>query len=358
LRVPKKETSVSEKIGIGVIGAGGMGNSHMRACVTLPEVELRAVADPRAEAAAKAAETYGIPFHTDNWQDIIERDDVEMVIVAGPDWYHAEQSAAALRVGKHVLCEKPMTSTVEQSKQITDAAKESKAFFMIGQVCRFAPGFAKTKQLIEKGAIGEMFYIESEYAHNYAHAQGVGEWRKSREHLREPFLGGGCHAVDLVRWIAGNPTETFAYANHKSLTDWPVDDCTIAVYKFPNDVIGKVFVSIGCHRRYTMRSCFYGTEGTIISDNTTPWIRYYRKEDSPPPVPGEEGSRGVCIEIPVAARGKGVADEIMDLVRCIKTNTPPKLDAKEGAATVLACLSAVQSSKEHRIVEIDYSIFD
>ena len=350
---------MSDKIGIGMISAGSMANSHMRACETLPDVEVRAVADPRQEAVDKAVDAYRIPFKSTRWEDVIERDDVDMVIVAGPDWFHSEHAVAALDAGKHVLCEKPMTTTVEQSQQITAAAKRSDAFFMIGQVCRFAPGFARTKQLIDKGAIGELYYIESEYAHNYAHAGGVDGWRKSAEHLREPFLGGGCHAVDLVRWIGGNPTETFAYANHRCLADWPVDDCTIAVYQFPNDVIGKVFVSIGCHRRYTMRSCFYGTEGTIISDNTTPWIRFYQKEDAPPPIPGEEGtSRGVAVEIPVAAKGKGVAEEIMDLVKCIRANTPPKLDAKEGAATVLACLSAVQSAKEHRPVAIDYSIFD
>ncbi|MBM4044292.1 MAG: Gfo/Idh/MocA family oxidoreductase [Planctomycetes bacterium] len=349
---------MSDRIRIGVVSAGGMAHAHMRAAVTLLDVELRAVADPRLDAAAKAAQTYHIPFHSARWQDVVERDDVDMVIVASPDWFHAEQSVAALNAGKHVLCEKPMTATVEQAKQITDAAKRSRAYFMIGQVCRFAPGFAKTKQLIDKGAIGELFYIESEYAHNYAHAQGVGGWRKSTEHLREPYLGGGCHAVDLVRWIGGNPTEVFAYANHKCLTDWPVNDCTIAVYQFPNGVIGKVFVSVGCNRRYTMRSCFYGTTGTIISDNTTPWITLYQKEDSPPPFPGQEGSRGVGIEIPVPALGKGVADEIMDLVRCIKAKTPPSLNAKEGASTVLACLSAVKSAKEHRPVPLDYSVFE
>ena len=58
-------------------------------------------------------------------------------------------------------------------------------------------------------------------------------------------LGGGCHAVDLLRWIAGEMTEVSAYSNHKCLTDWPSNDCTIAIFKFPNDVVGKVFVSTG-----------------------------------------------------------------------------------------------------------------
>ena len=124
-------------------------------------------------------------------------------------------------------------------------------------------------RLIDAGRIGELFFVESEYAHDYSTAaRGWNDWRVDSNRPREPYLGGGCHAVDLLRWIAGNPSEIMAYSNHKCLTDWPVDDCTISMMKFPNNVIGKVFVSIGCKRDYTMRSVFYGTRGTIIADNT------------------------------------------------------------------------------------------
>ena len=85
-------------------------------------------------------------------------------------------------------------------------------------------------------------------------AKGVNNWRVDAR--REPFIGGGCHAVDLLRWVAGEATEVSAFANHKCLADWPVNDCTIAIYKFANNVIGKVLVTDEPNRKSaTMIRC-------------------------------------------------------------------------------------------------------
>lgn len=74
--------------------------------------------------------------------------------------------------------------------------------------------------------------------------EGAGKWKKDSR--RKQFIGGGCHIVDLLRWIAGNPVKVFAYSNHKYLMDWDVDDATIAIYRFANEKMGRVFCSIGC----------------------------------------------------------------------------------------------------------------
>lgn len=84
--------------------------------------------------------------------------------------------------------------------------------------------------------------------------------------------------MDFARWIAGDPYEVMAYSNHKMLKNFPTDDCTVAIMRFPNDVIGKVFVSTGCKRDYTMRSVFYGSKGTIITDNTSPHMTVFNGE--------------------------------------------------------------------------------
>ena len=158
----------------------------------------------------------------------MERDDVDAVVVATPDQLHREMTMAALGAGKHVLCEKPMALTLEDCQAMIDASRNTDRKLMIGQICRFTPGFMRAKQLIDNGEIGELFFVESEYAHDYSKIPGTfSNWRL--DPLRHGFLGGGCHAVDLVRWIAGNPYEVAAFANKKMLTDWPTDDCTIAI---------------------------------------------------------------------------------------------------------------------------------
>lgn len=156
-----------------------------------------------------------------------------------------------MRAGKDVLLEKPMALTMEECEEMLRVKKETGKRLMVGQVARYNNNARTAKKLVEEGAIGDLVYIESEYAHDYMTSRGYDDWRVSPE--REGMIGGGCHAVDLLRWIAGNnPEEVHAFSTHKYLLDWPVNDTTIAIFKFPNGVIGKVFCGIGVKRNYTI----------------------------------------------------------------------------------------------------------
>jgi predicted dehydrogenase len=149
--------------------------------------------------------------------------------------------------------------------------------------------------------------------------------------------------MDLLRWIAGNPTEVFAYSNHKALPHWPVDDCTIAVLKYPNNVIGKVMTSIGCHRPYTMRTQLFGTKGTILMDNATPYITLYKEFRYPN---AKNKVKYLPTEIPVRVSDHNMAAEIKDMCDIILKDVPIECDVIEGANTVAVCQAAVRSSRE------------
>ena len=168
---------------------------------------------------------------------------------------------------------------------------------------------------------------------------------------RHGFIGGGCHAVDLLRWIAGDPTEVFAYANHKCLTDWPADDCAVALYQFPNNVSGKVFVSIGCMRNYTMRSVFYGTKGTIICDNTSPTITLFEAG-----LPDADGKRSYTIpqELPVEINNHNITAEIAAFIDALIAGGEMPVTSMAGARTVAVCCATVEASQKHQLVQICY----
>jgi len=333
-----------DSIGVGVIGLG-MGAVHLEACRESAHALIRAVCDPDPEKLADVAARFEAPFAATDYRALIERADVDLVIVASPDFYHAEQAVAALEAGKHVLCEKPLALTVEECESIIAASDRAGGKFMVGQVCRFAPGFVKTKELVDAGAIGELFLVESEYAHNYAGVGGAGGWRKDPARPRHPVIGGGCHAVDLVRWIAGNVAEVSAYSNHRCLTDWPVDDCTVAALRFESGVVGRLMVSIGCKRDYTMRSTFYGTEGTIISDNTSSTLTLFTEH--PERVPGLGGIQGYTqpVMIDVGPQTKPVAEEVEAFVDVVLRDAPVTMDAREGTRTVSTCVAIVESAR-------------
>ncbi len=343
-------------VNFAIVGTRGIARHHIAGIGMTNEARLTAVCDIHEDIVRNTAETYGIDAYYTDLDEMLLRDDIDVVIIATPDSAHREGTVKALRAGKHVLCEKPMALLLEDCKEMIQAAKETGKLLMIGQVCRYAPGFVTAKKLLDAGEIGDLFFVESEYAHDYTGNFGQDGWRIDPVNLRHPIIGGGCHAIDLLRWLAGNPTEVSAYANKKVLTDWPVDDCTVATMKFPNDVIGKVMTSIGCKREYTMRTCLYGTKGTIITDNTSNTISLFKDEI--------DGNRKYletipcrCIEwkIPVKVASHNMAAEVKDMCEAVLTGQKPKTDGVEGASTVAVCDAVVRSAASGMPQKVDYS---
>lgn len=329
-------------LGAAVIGLR-MGGGHLEGFARNPHTRIVAICDTDPAILEKKNAEFKPKVAVTDYRKLLDNPEIQIVSVASPDYYHAEQSIACMRAGKDVLCEKPMTLDLAEARQIIGAVKETGRRFMIGQVCRFAPGFALAKKMIERGEIGELFLVESEYAHNYSHSEGVGGWRKDPR--REPIVGGGCHAVDLLRWIAGDAEEVFAYSNHKAMPGWPVNDCTMAVFKFKSGVIGKAMCSIGCVRPYTMRSAFYGTQGTIICDNTSPEIQLCSNNNFT--------TKPAFATFPVDIASHNVAAEVAELVDCILNDKPVPTDVYAGARTVATCVAAVESARTGRPVKVE-----
>ena len=326
-----------------------MAKGHAKGVLAAECATLAAMCDIDPERLQGLKDEFGedgIKYCTD-YMDLVRDPDIDAVVLVTPDQVHMEQTVNLLKAGKAVLCEKPMALTMEECQEMMRVEKETGGKLMVGQIARCTPGFIAAKKLIDEGRIGELTFVESEYAHNYTNARGHKDWRVTPE--RAGFLGGGCHAVDLLRWIAGDPTEVHAYANHKSLVDWPTDDTTIAIMKFPNNVIGKVFVSTGCKRNYTMRSVFYGTKGTIICDNKTPYIQLF--EDN-----AELGKKfsDAPQEIPVTLADHNTIEEIRVFAESVLAGGKMPISSSEGAYTVAVCCAALESVATDSAVKIKY----
>ena len=345
---------MKEKLNLGIIGAGAFAEVHLNAVKEVKNAEAVAICDIDIEKAKDKAKLYNIENVFSDYRELLKRDDIDAVTLPLPDQAHKEIAVASLKAGKHVLCEKPMALNLQDCREMVNAARECKRELMVGQVGRYTPAFIKAKELLEEGAIGELFMIETEYAHDYSKIGGTGGWRVTPE--REPIIGGGCHAVDMVRMIAGNPIEVFAYANNKSLTEWPVHDCTVAVMKLPNGVIGKVMTSTGCKRTYTMRSALYGTKGTVIFDNTSPTISLFKEKFSEDKVFENMSQQNLEIKVPVQLNSHNVGGEVEDFCRCILEGKPVVTNGLEGAFTVSVCLAIVESFKTGNKVSVDYDI--
>ena len=205
------------KMKVAVIGLR-MGHAWAMAANAMPEAELSLVYDKFYKENTKI----DYSFYENNRirvatsEEEIYASDADIVVVASPDHFHTEQCIKALTAGKQVACEKPLAPSVAECRKIIAAVEKSGRFFMTGQVCRYAPGFKLAKFLLDSGRIGEITYIESEYAHDYTKATGYQDWRKDPVIRRQGFLGGGCHALDSPL-LAGDPLEVFCIYEHKHL---------------------------------------------------------------------------------------------------------------------------------------------
>lgn len=337
------------KWNVAIIGCSDMGKQHIKGLLKNEKAVLYALCDSAPERVKAAAEEFKPEIAVTDYRELVNDPKLDAVILVVPDQIHLELTEAFLRAGKAVLCEKPMALNLEECEKMIAVERETGGKLMIGQVCRFTPAFVKAKELVASGRIGELMFVESEYAHNYSVARGYNDWRVVPE--RHGFIGGGCHAVDLLRWIAGDPIEVFGYANHKGLPDWPCDDTAIAVYKFPNNVMGKVFVSIGCRRNYTMRSVFYGTKGTIICDNTSEHLTLFEADAN-----DSHASYNKPNLIPINLADHNTTGEIEMFLDALTEDKPMPVSSIEGASTVAVCVATVESTKTGVPVQIKYPV--
>lgn len=338
---------MENKLTVGVIGLV-MGKTHLEGVLAYG-AEVGAICDINEDLLNSVGDELGIDIsrRTTDYHDIVNNESINTVLIVTPDQLHRQMVEECLAAGKHVMCEKPLALTREDLTAIIAATKKYDRKFMVGQICRFTPAFVKAKEIIESGKIGDVYFVESEYAHDYVYiVDDPANWRA--DPIRHGVVGGGCHAVDLLRWYAGDPEEVTAYGVHKNLMHLDYDDTTVSILKFKNGVIGKVFVSIGCKRDYTMRTLIYGTKGTIICDNTSTTMQLFSTDDI-----GSMATVPEIIEIDVNNHNAKL--EFAVFADALKNDKPIEMSAEEGAKTIAACLAIVESSKTGTPVKPDYN---
>ncbi|PUZ25307.1 oxidoreductase [Chitinophaga parva] len=166
IRLGKQQRiSSGDNLQIALIGAGGMGSSDTDTALQVPGVKLVAVCDLYTGRLEAAKKKWGNDiFTTKHYKDILDRKDIDAVIIATPDHWHKQISIDALGAGKHVYCEKPMVHSVDEGPAVIAAQKSSGKIFQVGSQGVSSLGNEKAKQLLKEGAIGELNYAEGFWA--------------------------------------------------------------------------------------------------------------------------------------------------------------------------------------------------
>ena len=196
-------------LGIGLLGYGFMGKTHSNAYRTIPyifwppsaEVDLVAVCGRREGLVAEAAARYGYREYYTDWRDLVSDDRIQVIDNVGPPELHAEPTIAAVRAGKHAICEKPLAMNAAEAKRMWEAAEEANVKHMCGFNYRFVPAVRLAREVIQRGLLGRIYHFRARYLQESAHTPGVA-WPLGMGQAGALLIL-GCHILDVGRFLVG-----------------------------------------------------------------------------------------------------------------------------------------------------------
>ena len=261
-------------IKVGIIGCGKIARvRHIPEYVANPHAEVSGFYDINLARAEELAEKYGGKAFA-SYEELLADPEIEAVSVCAANHAHAEITIAALKAGKHVLCEKPMAVTLEECEAMVAAAKESGKYLMIGQNQRLAKAHAKAKELIEQGAIGKVLTFRAIFGHGgpetWSIDPGSNVWFFDKTKAAMGAMADlGIHKTDMIQYVLGSKiVKTQAVLTTLDKRDATggligVDDNAICIYQMENGVIGTMTASWTYYAAEDNTTVIYGTKGEL-----------------------------------------------------------------------------------------------
>ena len=267
--------------GVGVFGIGWVAGEHIKAYVQNPNMEVRALASRRKQSAQACKEKLGLDCDIlDDYESLLKREDIDIIDLCSPNYLHAQEAIDAASAGKHVVIEKPIAMNLEELKAVKNAVVKAGVKSQVGFVSRWNPHVGSIRSMIDKGGLGEIFYVEVDYYHEIGPWWSGWSWgANTRKDGPSASLVAGCHAVDLLYYFGGDVEEVFAYGAFGHRKDYEYEPTYAAVVKFKNGKIGKTGCSFENECPYVMNIILHGSKGSVLNE------KFYTKEW----YPGQQG---------------------------------------------------------------------
>ncbi len=196
-----------KRIKTAIVGTGFMGKVHTENVRRLPNVEVAAVVGSRPDRAQQFAEAMSIPIATADLNAVLANKEIEAVHICTPNVDHFPQSLAAINAGKAVLCEKPMTMSVAEARQLVAAAEDHKTVNAVQHNLRYYPVLQQVRQMIAKGDLGDILIAQGTYSQDWLLYDTDWNWRiDTKENGQLRVMGDiGSHWMDLAQYLTGLP---------------------------------------------------------------------------------------------------------------------------------------------------------
>lgn len=346
----------SEKIVIGMIGCGGMGMAGMNFFVANPDVEVAAVCDvyePHLQHAVEKTEGKAAPYK--DFRKLLERKDLDAVVISTPDHWHAIHAIQACQAGKDVYVEKPLTYSIAEGRAVVNAARTNKRVVQVGTQQRSGAHFRRAVEIVQSGKIGKVAVVKCWKLSNSA-PDGIGnppdcdppdglDWnmwlgpapmrpynpnrciynfRVFWDYAGGMLTNWGTHLIDTVHWVMSvdAPLAAAVSGGKYVLKDNSETPDTIeAVFEYPGFVLVFSYRNFNAHPPGASRDhCmeFYGSDGTLILDRDG--FRIY---------PEGERMRDADVELE-SGGSKQYEPHVRNFLDCIKSREMPVSDVEIG----------------------------
>lgn len=274
---------------IGIVGASFARAAYLPALRHIEDAEVVALASSRIESAQSAADEFGIGSAYDDWQEMLDRHALDLVLIATPTDLHAPITLAALERGAHVLCEKPTAMDAAEARAMLDSAEVLGRVHMIDHELRFNPNRQRVAQMIGDGELGDIRHVNiANIGASWANPAGrpKGDWWSLAEHGGGRLGANGSHQVDMLRWWLGPVRSVVGQAitvvpnriDKRSGDTWTAtaDDLSHFTLEMESGALAQVFMSGVAANNIGNLSQVFGSKGSIVLDNETERLMFAR----------------------------------------------------------------------------------
>ena len=333
---------------IGLVGAGNISDTHLRAAQSLPGVRVSAVYSPTIEKARRLAEPAGATAY-DTLDGFLGHSPLDIVAIGSPSGMHAEQAIAAAERGLHVLVEKPLDISTARIDAVIAAADRRNVRIGVFFQDRLKPDIARVKQMIDDGRLGAPVMASGRVKwHRSAEYYAGSRWRGTRAlDGGGALMNQGIHTVDLLQWLFG-PVVSVSAAVATRVHSIEVEDTAAAVLSFRNGAIGVLESATSVFPGYARRLELTGSEGTLIVEQDALVAADLRsgREVAFPQSAGPSGSTAAVADATPHAR------IIADFIEALGSGRAPACDAREGRKSVAIVEAIYHSARTGRAEQV------
>ena len=343
-------------INIGIIGCGKIAQvRHIPEYAENPDVKLAAFFSPNRARAQEQADKYGGKVY-DTAEALLADPEIDAVSICAANYAHAELSIQALNAGKHVLCEKPMATTLADCEAMVECAKKNGKFLMIGHNQRLAKAHAEAKRLIDEGLIGDIITFRTSFGHGgpetWSISPGRNVWFFDKKKAAMGVMADlGVHKTDLIQYLTGQRvvrTTARLVTLDKRGEDGEligVDDNAVCIYELSGGAFGTMTASWTYYGAEDNSTVLYGSKGIM---------RIYDDPAHSIVVKLADGQEQVYDVEQIQTNDNQTKSGVIDLwVDCLKNNRAPEISGESALYAMRAVFASIESSQTGKTVEIE-----